>query len=533
MKTQNAILGAVLAMVAALQPVLADGPKYIYQQAKPGVRIIGSDVSLPGPATAAGALEVSHRVLAFDTAWVTGPAVSRHVTLTNKSAQPASFTYIVTEGASEFTASSGCSSLAAGASCDIQVAFTAGAAGSRTGMLKVTAATGQSTSVQLSGSGRATSVTLSTPTFADAVLPSNPDVTGVARLTNNSYQPLTVNPLVLRTAVTPAGMYTIASNTCGTTLAPEASCDVTLRVGTTVSGPRNATLRVNTGAGAMQVPLSGNVIAGTATLSQSYIDFGRKEINVTSAPQSVQLTNTGNAVLNVSSMSFVYLGEYFGRSNTCGSPLRPGESCTISIAFTPKNSEYVRGELAIVHDGNGAKNLSAYGQGAAIPDVSSYRFGDTYVMAGNAAVFYGNLEEGVTTTLSCTGAGTITKNYEYAYTIPATHEGSMTCTLRATNSVGSSEVTKTVEVIPYPEVTELTAPSQIKANQPATITWATKGAVSAYLYCNNASVTNGEGLQGTATIVAPHAELPLDCAVYAQGVKGHNNMKEVSITVVN
>ena len=69
------------------------------------------------------------------------------------------------------------------------------------------------------------------------------------------------------------------------------------------------------------------------------LSFGQLALNSTSAAQSVTLTNTGNALLSISTL---YLGGVnftdFAQTNTCASSVSAGANCAISVTFTPTDT---------------------------------------------------------------------------------------------------------------------------------------------------------------------------------------------------
>ena len=68
-------------------------------------------------------------------------------------------------------------------------------------------------------------------------------------------------------------------------------------------------------------------------LSPPGLNFGTVAIRHASAAQSVRLTNSGTAPLQISSIAVS--GDFALSNRTCGSQLNPGSSCTVSVTFTP------------------------------------------------------------------------------------------------------------------------------------------------------------------------------------------------------
>jgi len=86
------------------------------------------------------------------------------------------------------------------------------------------------------------------------------------------------------------------------------------------------------------VTLAGGGTPGPAArLSTSAVVFGEQAVGTTSSAETVVLTNQGSAQLAIGSMTVAgATGRDFVQTNTCGSSLAAGASCTIEIRFTPR-----------------------------------------------------------------------------------------------------------------------------------------------------------------------------------------------------
>src|SRR5439155_23219900 len=131
--------------------------------------------------------------------------------------------------------------------------------------------------------------------------------------------------------------------TCGTSLAPGTSCTTSVKFTPTTTGTRTGTVTVNDSAtGSPQtISLTGSgVSSGTgspaASLSPTSLTFGNQNVATTSAAQTVTLSNSGTAALSITSVAATgtNAGD-FAQSNTCGSSVNAGASCTISVTFKP------------------------------------------------------------------------------------------------------------------------------------------------------------------------------------------------------
>ena len=87
-----------------------------------------------------------------------------------------------------------------------------------------------------------------------------------------------------------------------------------------------------------------------ATPDPTSLDFGGQTVGITSDPQNVTLTNLGSGPLTITNIAAS--GDY-DQTNTCGNPLAVGESCTISVTFTPTAGGTRAGEVTITDDACG------------------------------------------------------------------------------------------------------------------------------------------------------------------------------------
>ncbi len=141
------------------------------------------------------------------------------------------------------------------------------------------------------------------------------------------------------------GDFELASNTCSSGLAPNASCQIGVRFKPAAAGGRSATLEIpsNAGSSPTEVSLSGTGLAAIYRLSVSpaSIDFGNQPVGSSSGAQSVTVRNDGNAAITVS--GFTAGGsqptEFAISSDDCvGRLLAVSETCTTSFSFTPAAS---------------------------------------------------------------------------------------------------------------------------------------------------------------------------------------------------
>ena len=104
--------------------------------------------------------------------------------------------------------------------------------------------------------------------------------------------------------------------------------------------------------------LSGVTSKPNVTLSTLTMSFNSQ----TSQFGSVNLTNSGNASLNISGIT---ISPPFSESDACSPKVAPGASCVISVTFTPHTTGTFTGSLSISDNAaGGVQTVSLTGVGA-------------------------------------------------------------------------------------------------------------------------------------------------------------------------
>ncbi len=296
-----------------------------------------------------GVPQLSTDVTALDFGTQTGPSAPQTVTLHNDGSGPVTVTGIDVTGnqASDFAATQNCAgtTLAAGDSCTISsVTFTPSAVGPRQASLDVLA-DGMQLSVSLTGTGQ--SLVVAQPTALDF------GSWGVG--TTSTAQTVTVtnagSPAVDAVAVRITGPQQpefAATSTC-TSLAPSASCTVSMTFRPTTGGQAEATLVVSaTGAASPATVSLTGVGLPVADLSLASISGPSKPASGSTQSYTVTATNKGpspaSAMISVtlpSGFSFVSVnrtgctvsatGSNGGTVTCSGIPLAKGASASLTV----------------------------------------------------------------------------------------------------------------------------------------------------------------------------------------------------------
>jgi parallel beta-helix repeat protein len=168
-------------------------------------------------------------------------------------------------------------------------------------------------------------------------------------------------------AITVSGDYHETDN-CTSVLGTGSSCTIQITFSPTSSGSRPGSLQVKTAGTTLSTTLSGQGQIAVASLSPTSLDFGNQPVATSSAPQTINVSNSGTLALQISSIS---ISGDFGQTNNCPVSLNPGASCSIAVTFTPAASGARIGVLVVSSNG-GVASASLSGTGTApIPVFSS------------------------------------------------------------------------------------------------------------------------------------------------------------------
>jgi hypothetical protein len=286
------------------------------------------------------ALNFAPTALTFPDQSVNTISLSQNVLLRNMGSAALTIASVTVSG--DFVQTNNCfGTVPGGSKCTVSVSFAPIARGSRTGTLTIADnASGSPHTITLTGNGIAPAVTLSANslTFADQGVgtTSAPQTVG---LTNTGVDPLTINGFAI------IGDFT-QTNNCGLTVAAGSSCAIQVSFRPTMPLARTGSLSIvhNAPGSPNQVQLSGTGVGPAVKLSSTDVVFGEQPVGTTSGPQTVALTNTGNAPLTIAQVT---ASGDFTQTNDCGSPLGAGAACTLSISFRPTTAGTTFGAIAI------------------------------------------------------------------------------------------------------------------------------------------------------------------------------------------
>jgi hypothetical protein len=197
------------------------------------------------------------------------------------------------------------------------------------------------------------------------------------------------------------------TNTCGSQVTSGNGCNLSVTFTPTVIGTDNGTVTIsdNAGSGSQTISLTGSGVtaAPVASLSTTSLSFGNQVVSTTSAPQTVTLTNTGNASLSIQSM--VTAGDF--AASSCPSSLGINAACNISVTFTPTTTGTRNGSITITDNAGGSPQvITLTGTGTSSSTAPAVSLSPTSLSFGNQRV--GTTSGTKAVTLTNSGNATLT-----------------------------------------------------------------------------------------------------------------------------
>ena len=272
------------------------------------------------------AVTVSPQSLTFPSVLVGQTSSAQAITLSNTGNATLNIGSI--SASTNFAETNNCPpALGLGARCQIQVTVTPTAGGVVTGALTLTDnAAGGTQNIALSGSGYVTTATFSPSalTFATTAVGSS-SAAQIVTITNTGNTPMIVTNVTATTGFA-------QTNNC-TSVPVSGACSISVTFTPTIGGTQNGTVTINDNAqgNPHAVTLSGNGVAGVASISPSSLTFGSDAVGTASAPQTIAITNTGNGTLTVSG---VQATDDFAIGNNSCTSVAAGATCTLQVTFT-------------------------------------------------------------------------------------------------------------------------------------------------------------------------------------------------------
>lgn len=286
----------------------------------------------------------------------TSPPLNLTLTNTGNSTLNVSGITITGTNSGDFAQTNDCSEVAPQATCTVSVTFTPGIVGIESANVSITDDAPHSPHVELiTGTGAvagAPFVVLSPTSLTFAT-----QLVGTTSASQNVTLANTGSGTLNITSLTSSGDYQ-QTNTCGSTVASGANCTITVTFTPKSINVRNGSITITDNAtGSPQtVTLSGK---GTyAVISPVSLSFGNVTVGMSSAPQTVTLTNTSKTAMTVRGIAVTGANmKDFSETNTCGTSVGSGASCSINVTFTPTTFGARKASVTITDSGGASPQI--------------------------------------------------------------------------------------------------------------------------------------------------------------------------------
>jgi hypothetical protein len=246
-------------------------------------------------------------------------------------------------------------SVAAGASCTYSLTWNPAKAGSMTGSITFTdSSPGSPQVVSLSGVGVTPTVSLSPASLAFATqVVFTTSAAQTVTLSNTGLGILTISKI----AVT--GQFT-QTNTCGSQVAAGGSCIISVKFKPTTSGTLTGSVSITDNASGSPQKIA---LSGTGTdiqLTPTSLNFGNQPVGTKSLAKKITLSNKASVSVSITSISVTGTNKGdFAETNTCGTTVKAGASCSITVTFTPAAKGKRTASVSVSDNGGGSPQTVA------------------------------------------------------------------------------------------------------------------------------------------------------------------------------
>lgn len=146
-----------------------------------------------------------------------------------------------------------------------------------------------------------------------------------------------------------------SNSTCSSSVAPGASCNIAVVFEPKTKGQQSGLVSISDSASKKPQAISLSGAGTVVSLSPGELDFPPTRVGSKSAPQTIDLINTGSAALNITTLKLAgrWPGNY-SKTSTCGTQVAAGASCSITVTFVPLGTGQRNASVSITDDGGGS-----------------------------------------------------------------------------------------------------------------------------------------------------------------------------------
>ena len=320
------------------------------------IQLIGT-----GTANSVPAISVSPTALVFSAQIINSTSAAQNVIISNTGFANLLLSNVVIDGpfsrlalAASASPADCASTVAPQSTCQFAIVFRPSTIGAQSGQITIpNNASDTPLTISLSGSGTPIPVPVIKVSdgvaFGDQVVNTGSTARGLV-ISNTGAAPLVIS--ALRLSGSNADSFTVTGQSACASIAPGASCTLSITFTPTSTGAKAAqivfTSNADNAAAVNTTTLTGNGILAPrplVTLSTSVIGFGNVIFGGATPNQIVILTNLGGQAMSISHIDVT--GD-FVQTNNCGTSLAPLASCTINIGFVPLGTGSLSGEFIVI-----------------------------------------------------------------------------------------------------------------------------------------------------------------------------------------
>jgi len=403
----------------------------------------------------AGILSPSSTSLSFGNVAV-GSTANQTVSVTNTGTATVNITGASIAGAGfTMVGGSGATSVPVGQSASLQIQFAPASEGSASATLTVNSdASNAPLTVSLNGTGMEAIMSLSPASLNFSNVPVGQTSSQNVTITNNGNSNLTFTSATISgTGFTMSGLSPLPTIGAG----QSATFSVQFTPTSTAGATGSVVFHDNAAASPQTLTLAGSAVATGSTLTPNpgSVNFGNVVVGTTSTPQTITLTNSGNAAITINQVTTTGTG-YSASGLTAGQQIAAGGTANFSVSFAPAATGTVSGNVTIASTAtNGSLSITLSGtgtQGDLIATPSSVAFGNlavglnasigvTLKNTGTASIsITGSSISGAAFTMSTLATQTLTPNQTASFnvTFTPTASGAATGTISVTNTGAGS-----------------------------------------------------------------------------------------------
>jgi hypothetical protein len=260
----------------------------------------------------------------------------------------------------DFTHSDNCAILSPLTGCTITFTFTPQSAGTLTSTYTTGDLDNPSNplTIALTGAANSASISVSPTSLAFGTVADGTTATQSVTVTNSGDSAAPISGA----SISGNAAFALTNNTCGASIAANATCQYSITFSPTAESPFTGTLTItdNLGTQVVQLTGTGGPAKASETLTPATVAFGNVYEGQT-ATQTVTFTNNGSAAVTISAAT-INPPVYSIVTTTCTSHVAAGASCTYTLSYNPIGVGSAVGSFTVT-DGSSNPSVTLTGTG--------------------------------------------------------------------------------------------------------------------------------------------------------------------------